>query len=289
LKTFIHNLLLFFLFFALFFTTIYNIVFYIKNFKLDKEAIFIWGDSQTYEGINLSLLKNVSKKKIYSAATHGAGVYDFLVFAKIVPKNSTVIVALSKPVQIRAKNRDKNVSGILSFELLKLIQANYSFQEIFKIIIKNKLPTKLLKVSSKRYPPVSRIDSVRIPKQIRSFREYYKDLPNYIYDKQALYKKGFNKLIDKNCNIIILEFPYHPLLENIENNTLLKNETDKFKRNFISLIDNVIIDSITIESPNLMMHDLTHLNRNGADYVTKIIAQKINNYEKNYFIEIKNN
>ena len=56
--------------------TFYGIDTYWNN-KSPENSIFIWGDSQTQQGIDLEHLNKEIKETVYSAARHGAGMYDF--------------------------------------------------------------------------------------------------------------------------------------------------------------------------------------------------------------------
>ena len=66
---------------------------YFDSFKTtlrdSKNTLFIWGDSQTYQGLDLDVLKSNTDRAILSSAVHGAGVYDFLIFTELVPAPQT--------------------------------------------------------------------------------------------------------------------------------------------------------------------------------------------------------
>ena len=74
------------------FVLFYMMQIYYNHSFSDKNAIFIWGDSQAYHGIDLEELSAITNKNIYSSAFHGAGVYDFLLFTERISPNSKVIV-----------------------------------------------------------------------------------------------------------------------------------------------------------------------------------------------------
>ena len=77
---------------------------------------------------------------VFTAAQHGAGVYDFLVFTERVPKNAIVVVALSKLVQLRRLKKDRNRSGLSFWALKVLYSNNYSIEELKK---KSMIKTKI--------------------------------------------------------------------------------------------------------------------------------------------------
>ena len=60
---------------------------YYNSIDFDENRVLIWGDSQTYQGIDLKLFQTFSGKQAVTWAQHGAGVYDFLCFAERVWNN----------------------------------------------------------------------------------------------------------------------------------------------------------------------------------------------------------
>ena len=88
---------------ALVITVIINLAAFNFYAPKDIDACYLWGDSQIYQGIDISYLNAYGSRKYYSSAQHGAGVYDFLVFTETVPKKSRVIISISHPALIRKK------------------------------------------------------------------------------------------------------------------------------------------------------------------------------------------
>ncbi|MCR9251488.1 MAG: hypothetical protein NXI20_13750 [bacterium] len=247
------------------------------NSKNANNTLFIWGDSQTYQGIDLNVLSLKTDKKIYTAAKHGAGVYDFLVFADKVPSDSDVLVAISKPAQVRRKEMDNNRSGISLFALKSLLNNNYSRKEIFQIIKKNRRPTKLFLSETNMY---KYSDSITFSEPISLFENFYKTVPHYLNDKQNLYIEGVRKLKSKNCRINLIDFPYHDLLNEIENNSPIKNKTDKFFEQIRTEAKSTRIDSLSLKNRKQVMYDLTHLNGYGAKQVSEFIGEMIGKPER---------
>ncbi len=244
------------------------------NSKSATDTIFIWGDSQAYRGINLKRMNELTGKEIYTAAQLGAGVYDFLVFTQSVPKNSEVIISLSKPTQLRRKEVDRNKSGISLKALILLYQNNYSFSEIREIIEKNLMPLRLFESNSTLYPD---LDTLVLTESLSLFEKIYSKKPNYLDHKQKLYIKGIQNLKSKNCNITFIEFPYHAILTGIEKNSAVRSHTENFKREVANLFTNYKSDTINLNSPEMVMYDLTHLNQSGATKLTEELVSKMEN------------
>ena len=254
----------------------YSLQTYYNHPFLDKNAIFIWGDSQAYEGIDIGELSNITKKNVYSSAHHGAGVYDFLLFTKQVPKNSEVIVCVSKLVQIRRKEKDFNRSGLSLWALKKLYNNNYSLNEISTILMANLKPKRNI---FKRTILEPYKDSMEIDLPISHFKSYYQEIPLFFNDKQSLYLTGIQYLINKNCKISFLEFPYHPELESIERESPAQHKIAAFNHKLVSLFDDFQVDTIEINKNKNIFQDLSHLNCVGAKYLSKELGIKISNQQ----------
>lgn len=249
----------------------------IYNSKKPDNSLFIWGDSQTMQGIDLEVLKRESNRDIYTAARHGAGVYHFLAFVEKVPANSDVLVAISKPVQLRRKEMDRNRCVISICALKLLIDNNYSFQEILKIIETNIWrPERLFLTETQMYDYA---DTIVVTKSIELFENIYKKKPSYLLDKQKLLIKGIEILNQKNCKIYLIQFPYHAFLKEIEQSSPIKENTDSFFNEIMRIANVTNIDTLHLNANKQVMHDLTHLNGYGAGQVSLFLANILVKYE----------
>jgi hypothetical protein len=273
---FVIKTLLFVIGIPLLYIVLYLSIDFVFNSKNSNNSLFIWGDSQAYQGIDLRVLESKTNKTVYTAARHGAGVYDFLVFAEKVPSNSDVLVAISKPVQLRRKEMDSNRSGISLFGLKSLLNNNYSGREIIQIIKKNVKPINLFLSNTYMYKYT---DSIIFGEPIELFENIYKTIPSYLKDKQNLYSEGINKLKSKNCRIYLIDFPYHELLNEIENNSPIKSQTDSFFKKIRTEANCIKIDCLNLKTEKQVMHDLTHLNCYGAEQVSEFIGEMIIKHE----------
>ncbi len=242
------------------------------NYINDKNAIYIWGDSQTYYGINIKLLQKELDRNVFTYAQKGAGVYDFLVFTEMVPQEATVLLAVSKPVQIRRKTTDRNTSGIYFPALFSLWQNGYSLGEIKDIINRNIRPPKIVETSVEllEYQDTIVINEWDI------LRDVYAEVPEYLKAKQSLYKSGIQKLRKKQCNIVFLDYPFHSLVvDSVEKNSPVKEKTEEFVRWIINTSENIRTDTLFLNRDKEVMHDLTHLNELGATQVSQYLAKNI--------------
>ena len=250
---------------------------YLNSSFNNKDAVFIWGDSQAYQGLDLHILSTKLEKKVYTSAHHGAGVYDFLVFTEQVPKNSEVIVSISKLVQVRRKENDFNRSGLSIWALRKLYDNAYTIKEIESILKRNKRPSSNISESTELY---AYSDSMQIGVPLSRFESYYQEIPPFLDEKQNLYLIGIKNLIKKNSKISFIEFPYHKELERIENLSPIKKKTDYFIDQIGELFDEYEVDSIKLNIDKNIFTDLSHLNSLGAKDLSKKLGENILKHER---------
>ena len=272
MKKFILKVLLFIFFVPIILFGSYFSVDTYLNRQNGENGLFIWGDSQMYQGVDLSELSARTGENVFSSARHGAGVYDFLVFTEKVPDHSKVIIALSKPAIIRKKNRDRNISGLSISSLFLLWNNGYSFDELISIVNKNRQPTKLFTNNSILFPES---DSIVLSEPLSLFEDAYSSIPNYFDDKQAIYISGIKTLKRKQCDIILLDFPFHPLLKEIENRSILISKSREFEKMVLRNFEVYTLDTIHLDLNKELMYDLTHLNKKGAFDVSMELSEKI--------------
>ena len=166
-------------------------------------SLFIWGDSQIYQGLDLEVLKNKTNRLVFSSAHHGSGVYDFIIFTEMVPESSDVLIAISEPVQMRSKKLDLNRSGFSYSSLRLLYKNNYSLQELLMIIRKNlfKTPIHIFRENNENWDFKDRAN-INYELLTRIEKTYDNKFKPYIYDKQNLYIKGI-ELLKKKIALLI--------------------------------------------------------------------------------------
>ena len=274
------------LFFPIGLIILYAIIYFCYNAYLnnkfnDQNAVFVWGDSQAYYGIDVKELSNTLEKKVYTSAIPGAGIYDFLLFTEQVPENSEVIVSVSKLVQIRRKENDFNRTGLSFWALKKMYNEDYSINEIYSIIKLNIKPKRNISETSELF---AYSDSMEIGLPISHFEDYYREVPTFLEQKQDLYLTGIENLIRKNCKVSFLELPYHSKLVNIESQSLIKKETDEFKYKIGNLFNDFKMDTISLTKDKNVFKDLSHLNSVGAkDLSNKLGTQMLVNEGTNMY------
>ena len=247
------------------------------NFEKNNDIpLFVWGDSQTYQGLDLEALNRKTSRLVLSSAHHGSGVYDFIIFAEMVPESSDVLIAISEPLQIRSKKLDFNRSGF-SYSALKLLSKNnYSLQELLIIIRKNlfKKPSHIFRRHNGNYDFNDRayIDHELLTRIVNIYDNKFKP---YIYDKQNLYIEGINLLKNKNCTINLIEFPFHKLLHDKIKDLPNSARTDLFFRKIINITNCAAKDTLYLNNSKNSFFDLTHLNAYGSNNVANFIGERL--------------
>lgn len=285
MKNFLFKLLVSTFGFIVFAILVYSTVNFLLNSKSKENSLFIWGDSQTFQGIDLNILHEKTNLTIYSAATHGAGVYDFLVFTNSVPDSSDVLISISTSALMRKKTRDYNMSGLSLHALLLLLKHNYSFSEIFEITTKNLRPKKLFKNEFNLYKQNDTLNKT-IP--LSTFENNFKNKPPYLNSKETLFKEGIKQLKLKGCNINFLKLPYHETLTKVVDSSVVKDNINDFfidiKSHFFSHEKN---DTIILIDDKGIMYDYTHLNETGAKKLSTLLSKMINKKNKMHIVLLK--
>jgi hypothetical protein len=238
----------------------------------NKEAIFIWGDSQAYQGIDLNKLSQVTGKMVYTSAHHGAGVYDFLHFVDQVPDNSELVISISKLSQVRRKDKDYNRTGLSFWALKQLYENDYSLKEVFTILKLNMKPKRNILQSTQLYPYS---DSMNTGLPLSHFKSYYQEVPEFLSKKQNLYITGVEKLIQKNCKITFVEFPFQKQLRTIENESPIRQKTENFVNEIGNLFKTFKTDTIKLDKSKNIFNDYSHLNCFGAKDLSKKLGENL--------------
>ena len=284
MKKFITSVILFIAIFIAGWVIVYRCI----DFRINKinncnpSGIFIWGDSQTCQGLDYRLLEEITGRPVYSTARHGAGVYDLLVFSQRIPEHSTVVIGLSKPTLIRPKERDYNRFGLSVFALKQLYRNHYTAGEIWKIVRYNKIPIELLSSPNELYDSSAKKN---LTEQAAEFSGFWEKIPAFLKDKETLFMTAIEHLLKKDCRILIVAFPSHPILNDIENRSPFRKEMIIFENKVFNLISADSLTRFVFPDKENIMYDLSHLNRKGAQILTRDLARAIRTKQGSIFIK----
>lgn len=250
---------------------------------LDSDAIYVWGDSQTYQGIQLDVLSKKISCPIFSAAEHGNGVYDLLVFANNIPDSSTCIVGFSEACLLRKISSDNNRSGANIPALFALYKSGYPLTEILNIFKVNRgVPKRLFSTSHSMY---AYSDTISLPESVVDWCNMFAKEDIYHQYKQKAYLTAINKLHQKGCTVVFVSFPIYYLVEECASTSINRAKTREFKGKILDIY-NIKEKSYLMQSDSLLMHDLSHLNEVGARIATQMLADSIKFDGTDYFFSI---
>ena len=287
MRNFIKQLSIFLLFTIIPLIVLITILYYKEpNLSLDKNAAYFWGDSQTVQGIDLNVFSTNRNVMVKTTAAHGAGVYDFLVFADNVPDSTNCVVGFSQCCLLRKKTSDYNRSGINVKMLVELWKQNYSIKEIVEIVNNNKLIS-INNLFSMSHPQLEYCDTMIPGEPLSGFIGLYDKEPSFFADKVELYKTGLDILMNKHCKVTIVEFPYYSELFEVSLASPYKDVIDSVRQDICDKYSNGKLDTIYIDdSDSLLMHDLTHLNGVGSRRFTEALCNYLDTCDdrQNHFI-----
>lgn len=249
-------------------------------------TIFVWGDSQMYQGLDVVLLKMTLKKQILTSAGHGSGIYDFLVSEKNIPNYAMCVLAFPECALLRNPMSDNNRTGFELSCLQSMFRAGCSPNECLRIASLNRQNV-LYKAFGTGHTMFPYLDSIVYPEPLSGFCGMFSEKKDYFTWKAKSYELGLQNLHDKHNQIILVQFPFEQQVEDCAHNSVNRHLTDSLK---FELIEKYALqhDSIVLHSDSLLMHDLSHMNEVGARLFTIEIAEILRtDTVNNYFIEVK--
>ena len=253
--------------------------------KYSNGKIFVWGDSQMYQGLDVSLLSERLEKQVLTSAGHGAGVYDFLVSEKNIQDNSVSIVSFPECALLRNPLSDNNRTGLDLSCLWNLLNNGCPLDECWRIVALNNksIIYSAFRTNHDLYPYV---DSLVCPEPLSGFCRMFSEEKDYFDWKAKTYYQGIQQLSEKQVQIILIQFPFEKQVEDCARNSINRHLSDSLKQ---VIIKNYTMeyDTITLSSDSLLMHDLSHVNEVGARLLTVEIASILqNDTVNNHYIEV---
>ena len=80
---------------------------------------------------------------------------------------------------------------------------------------------------------------------------------------------------EKNCNINLIEFPFHQILHDRIKDSPINVKTDLFSKKIINIANCVSKDTLYLDNSKNPFFDLTHLNEYGASNVSNFIGDRL--------------
>lgn len=246
-----------------------------------QQAIYVWGDSRTYRGLDLEAFEKLSKRSVVSYAYPGVGVYDLLYAVEQVPRRSLVLLGVSYPI-LEGKKRFER-SG-LSFSAMRHLQEQgATWSHLFSILKWNRNP---LRTQARRRGPVYPNKPYMV--NVKHFLKHAGPVPNnrrlepgrlsYL-SNQKLYHLAIQLLIKKDCKVVLLRLPVAPVLHNkLWKRGQYRKAFDSFrvltKKGVLSLLD------LKLRWKKNPWFDPSHLNARGRDKMTFAVWKALQKHVK---------
>ena len=247
-----------------------------KPVTYDSECVFVWGDSQMYQGLDVSLLGNKLEKQVLTSANHGSGIYDFLVSQKCIPINAISMVSFPEGALFRNPLSDNNRTGLEIKCLHELYLSGYPINECIRIFDLNRRRQSILyqAYSNSPHKLYSFADRLVYPEPLPGWHSLFEKPKDWFPWKAKAYVRGIQHLFDKHSQIVLIQFPFDEQVESFAQNSINRHLSDSLK---FELIDRFTIkyDTIVLHSDSLLMHDLSHMNEVGARMLTCRIADSL--------------
>jgi hypothetical protein len=234
------------------------------------EAIYVWGDSQTFQGLDLEMLSRQTGRPVWSLAEHGAGVYDFAAFVDRVPRKAIVLVGFSYPVLLRDRRRDSS-RGLSLLGLMQLARCGYPLHEVARIARKN-LPGWVPHFSGKsRLYDGDRREEIK--EDLPNLRRVLQQPNQYLDAKCRVMETNIERLHDLDCHIILMPFPLAPEFDAIVR-ALPAHNRIREHRALLQQAGFPFCEALLRIDPE-NMYDYTHLNATGAREATMAIVRDL--------------
>jgi hypothetical protein len=249
-------------------------IYYVKdkffNSAPNREAAYLWGDSQMFLGIDPDYLSKLSNRKVYTMAQNGAGIYDFVVFSEKVPSGSKVIISISNMMLMKDLEGEYNRSGIC-FEALKVLSKHrYSVREIWYLL-------KINKQESTKYltavEPLPFNDSLVMTESFSNFEKLFQKSLSQRKEKTIL--DMISKLKEKNCQITFVSFPIHEELANLISDLPANDQLCSFYLQLKNDSQIRWVDLGNIKNDKNLLYDLDHFNALGRHLASEMLNNEI--------------
>lgn len=254
----------------------------------EKGSVFVWGDSQMYQGLDVALLQKVSGKRVLTSAHHGGGIYDFVVSATNVPGNCVFVSSYSEAAFFRNPTSDYNRAGMDLSALHTLRKAGCPMPCCAEIIMDNRRSLVYSHVFSEQphvLCPWS--DTLECSNEsLDLWPPLFVEEKEWFPWKASAYEKGLQNLREKGVRMVLVQFPFETQLEAIAEGSINRHLSDSLKWTLIKEFD-MRCDTVVLRSDSLLMHDLSHMNEVGARMFTAELANILRNDSvNNRFVKV---
>ena len=237
----------------------------------ETNCVFVWGDSQMYQGLDVTLLGDKLERQILTSAGHGSGIYDFMVSEKNIPNKAVGVMAFPECSFFREPLLDYNRMGFEIECLKEVFLSGCSVNECIRIFNLNKKSFRYKAYSNSPHKMSPFADSLVYPEPLPLWQSLFEEPKVWFIWKANAYSKGIQHLFDKHSQIMLIQFPFDEQVESFAKNSINRQLSDSLKFEIIDRFS-MKYDTIVLHSDSLLMHDLSHMNEVGARMLTCQIA-----------------
>ena len=245
-----------------------------KPVTYDNECVFVWGDSQMYQGLDVTLLGNKLEKQVLTSANHGSGIYDFLVSQKSIPNNAVSVMSFSEAALYRNPLSDNNRTGFEIECLIEVFLSGCPVNECVRIFNLNKRSFQYMAFSNSPHMMYPFADSLVYPEPLPLWHSLFEEPKDWFSWKAKAYVTGIQSLYDRHSQIVLIQFPFDEQVESFAKNSINRQLSDSLKFEIIDRFE-MKHDTIVLHSDSLLMHDLSHMNEVAARMLTCQIADSL--------------
>lgn len=275
MKEFIKKTVWFVLLLVVPMSAILVVCYFQKEKKYSKDTVYVWGDSQICQGLDLSLLSSGLSRQVLSAARHAGSVYDFLVSIEHIPEGSTCIIEFPEMAFFRRLGLDFNRTGLEFRSLWSMVKMDTPVQECIRIFVLNRNHMfSCNSVFSSKQTLYSFATELEYPQPLSRFRAAFNSKTENSDWRIATYEYGISRLIDKGCRIVFVQFPFENQVEQFAKKSENRMISEEVKKRIVDDLS-ITIDTIVLPDDSLQMYDLSHLNEVGARHVSLEMAEAI--------------
>ena len=235
-----------------------------------EDAVLVWGDSRTAQGIDPRHLAARLDRPVRSFATHGAGVYDFAVFADRAPQRCEAVVALSFAVLRRDIDTDYHRSGLSPWGLGQMVRAGFSPRQVLEVFLRNRAGgTSPVHAASDAYPTADA--PVQSAHQYDKFAAERQPIADFARKIEVM-RHGLDRLLERGCTVTVIEIPVTETLSTLRDASVYSGY-----REWLAGYG----DSIAVYTPPVPptdenpFYDLSHLNAAGRRWLTDWLAEQL--------------
>jgi hypothetical protein len=241
--------------------------------KNDPTAVYVIGDSRTYNAVDLTALHQRTGRRFYSYMQHAMSDYSFIKFAEMVPPGATVLFGPSWGLLMRDKDDASYRSGYSLRGLTMLAQGAGEWWHFRKIFIMNRIPLEAPFFKDTPYP-LDELDEPRTAnfEQVKGF--YLQPPPPYYASKKAVAHEAIRILVEKGCRLEVIDIPIPDAMEAIreEHKGSIIQELGLIGRSNVRVWTDIPLVDRTGKN---VWADADHMNQRGRRLMTEFFVEKV--------------